>query len=123
MRRTIRSELAELKTDALYRTLQVIGARQESAIKLVGNELINFSSNDYLGLATHPLVCEAAKKAIDEHGVGAGASRLVCGTRPPHVRLEQRLAEFKGAEAALTFSSGYAAALGTLGQICVRPCS
>ena len=82
-----------------------------------GRELVNFSSNDYLGLAAEPFLKEAAKRAIDEFGVGAGASRLVCGTVSPHMRLERRLAEFKGTEAALCFSSGYATSLGTLSAL------
>lgn len=76
--------------------------------------LVNFSSNDYLGLADDPRLREAAKAAIDRYGVGAGASRLVSGTRPAHTALEEKIARFKGTDAALTFSSGYAAALGTL---------
>ncbi len=86
-------------------------------ISVEGRELVNFSSNDYLGFAGEPALAEAAKGAVDEFGVGAGASRLVCGTFAPHTHLERRLAEFKGAEAALTFSSGYAAALGAVGAL------
>ncbi len=79
-----------------------------------GRELVNFSSNDYLGLATEPALREAAKNAVDEFGVGSGASRLICGTLPPHVLLEKTLAEFKRTRAALAFSSGYATAVGTI---------
>lgn len=85
-----------------------------------GKTLLNFASNDYLGLATEPALKEAAKKAIDEFGAGSGASRLVCGTLPPHVQLERSIAAFKRAEAALAFSSGYVAALGTLGALLRR---
>ena len=97
--------------------LREFDSPQQPAMESAGKKLVNFSSNDYLGLATEPALREAAKAAIDQYGVGAGASRLVCGTLTPHVRLEERLAEFKRTEAALTFSSGYAAALGTLGAL------
>lgn len=76
--------------------------------------LINFSSNDYLGLANHPALLAAAAEGLAQHGLGAGAARLVCGTLAPHARLEERLAEFKGTEAALAFSSGYATAVGVI---------
>ncbi len=115
---TIAAELAELRARSLLRTLREMDSPQQPAVELAGKKLINFSSNDYLGLATEPALREAAKAAIDQYGVGAGASRLVCGTLSPHVRLEEKLAEFKRTEAALVFSSGYAAALGTLGALC-----
>ncbi len=91
----------------------------DGTVELAGGRLVNFSSNDYLGLADDPILREAAKAAIDQYGVGAGASRLVSGTRPAHTRLEEKLARFKGAEAALTFSSGYAAA-GVIGAVVDR---
>lgn len=115
---TIASELTELRARSLLRTLREMDSPQQPAVELAGKKLINFSSNDYLGLATEPALRDAAKAAIDQYGVGAGASRLVCGTLSPHVRLEEKLAEFKRTEAALVFSSGYAAALGTLGALC-----
>lgn len=81
---------------------------------------VNFSSNDYLGLAAEPALRDAAKRALDEWGVGAGASRLVCGTLGPHAALERALAGWKRTEAALSFSSGYAAAVGALGALLGR---
>ncbi len=120
MPQTIASELAELRARSLLRSLREMDSPQQPTVELAGKKLINFSSNDYLGLATEPALCEAAKAAIDQYGVGAGASRLVCGTLSPHVRLEEKLAEFKRTEAALTFSSGYATALGTLGALCQK---
>ncbi len=117
MPQSIESELAELRTRSLLRKLREFDTAQQPAMETAGKQLINFSSNDYLGLATEPALKEAAKAAIDQYGVGAGASRLVCGTLTPHVRLEEKLAEFKRTAAALTFSSGYAAALGTLGAL------
>ncbi|MCE9608612.1 MAG: 8-amino-7-oxononanoate synthase [Chthoniobacter sp.] len=118
MSQTIASELAELRALSLLRSLREMDSPQQPTVELAGKRLSNFSSNDYLGLATEPVLREAAKAAIDQYGVGSGASRLVCGTLSPHVRLEEKLAEFKRTEAALTFSSGYATALGTLGALC-----
>ncbi len=115
---TIAQELAELRSRSLLRKLRTLDSAQQPAMEFAGKKMVNFSSNDYLGLATEPALREAAKAAIDEYGVGSGASRLVCGTLTPHVLLEEKLAEFKRTEAALTFSSGYAAALGTLGALC-----
>lgn len=79
-----------------------------------GLTLLNFSSNDYLGLARHPELLQAAARTAAVHGTGSTASRLVCGSFPPHQALEQSIAAFKRSEAALTFSSGYATALGTI---------
>jgi 8-amino-7-oxononanoate synthase len=107
-------QLQALRAQALHRKLREIGSAQGPQIRIVGQELINFSSNDYLGLANDPRLREAAKAAIDEFGVGAGASRLISGTQSPHVRLEAALATWKGTQAALSFSSGYAAAIGTI---------
>ncbi len=120
MPRTFEAQLAELRARSLLRKLREIGSPQAIEIESDGKPLLNFSSNDYLGLATEPFLRDAAKEAIDEYGVGAGASRLVCGTLTPHVRLERKLAEFKRTEAALGFSSGYAAAVGTLGALLAR---
>lgn len=115
--RTIEAQLADLKSRSLLRRMRTIDSPQQTLIRTGGRELVNFSSNDYLGLAGEPALREAAKAAIDEYGVGAGASRLVCGTLPPHVQLEQKLAEFKRTRAALAFSSGYATALGAIGAL------
>ncbi len=111
------AELHELRAQSLYRKLREIGSAQAAEVQIVGERLINFSSNDYLGLANDPLLRDAATAAIAEFGVGAGASRLVGGTLSPHVRLEAALAKWKGTQAALSFSSGYAAAVGTLQAI------
>jgi glycine C-acetyltransferase/8-amino-7-oxononanoate synthase len=98
----------------LLRHLQTVEAARGRTIALAPSELVSFSSNDYLGLSQHPALKEAAIKAIERYGVGAGASRLLGGGYSPHRELEELLAAFKGAEAALSFSSGYAAALGAL---------
>ena len=117
MAQSIDSELAGLRAHALLRQLREIDSPQQPSLEFAGKKLLNFSSNDYLGLATEAALRTAAKEAIDQYGVGAGASRLVCGTLSPHMRLEERLAEFKRTEAALCFSSGYAAAVGTIGAL------
>jgi 8-amino-7-oxononanoate synthase len=107
-------QLEALRAHSLDRHLREISSGQGPEIEISGRRLINFSSNDYLGLANDPRLREAAIAAIGEFGVGAGASRLISGTQSPHLRLEGGLAKWKGTEAALCFSSGYAAALGTI---------
>jgi 8-amino-7-oxononanoate synthase len=106
--------LEALRARSLDRHLREITGAQGPEIEIGGRRLINFSSNDYLGSANDPRLREAATAAIAEFGVGAGASRLISGTQSPHLRLERALAKWKGTEAALSFSSGYAAALGTI---------
>ena len=106
--------LAALKEQGLRRELRRVDSPQGSRIEIGGKSFLNFSSNDYLGLANHPALKEAAIKAVEKFGAGAGASRLICGSLAPFHELEESLAAFKGAEAALTFSTGYAAALGTI---------
>lgn len=115
---SIDTELEELRARSLFRRLREIESAAGPDMEYAGRKLVNFASNDYLGFACEPALREAAKAAIDQYGVGSGASRLVCGTMSPHLRLEERLAEFKRTEAALTFSSGYATAVGTLGALC-----
>jgi 8-amino-7-oxononanoate synthase len=114
MRDLFTEELEALRARTLDRHLREISSAQGPEIEIAGRRFINFSSNDYLGLANDPRLREAATSAIDKFGVGAGASRLISGTQSPHLRLERALAEWKGTEAALCFSSGYAAALGTI---------
>jgi len=106
--------LAALRAQGLYRELRRVDTPQTPRIRIGGETLLNFSSNDYLGLANEPAIKEAAIKAIEQYGAGAGASRLICGSLAPLHELEATLASFKGTEAALTFSTGYATALGTL---------
>ncbi len=107
-------QLQALRARSMHRKLREIGSAQGPEVRVVGQKLVNFSSNDYLGLANHPRLREAATAAIAEFGVGAGASRLISGTQSPHVRLETALAQWKGTQAAICFSSGYAAAVGTI---------
>ena len=107
-------QLEALRARSLDRQLRELSSAQGAIVYLDGKRLINFSSNDYLGLADDPRLRSAAADAIHEFGVGAGASRLISGTQSPHLRLENALAKWKETEAALSFSSGYAAALGTI---------
>ena len=107
-------DLEALRARSLDRQLREITGAQGPEVEIGGRRLINFSSNDYLGLANDPQLREAATAAIAEFGVGTGASRLISGNLSPHLRLERALAKWKGTEAALCFSSGYAAALGTI---------
>ena len=114
MRDFFQEQLEALRARSLDRHLREISGAQGPEIEISGRRLINFSSNDYLGLANDPRLRAAAIGAIGDFGVGAGASRLISGTQSPHLRLEQALAKWKRAESALCFSSGYAAALGTI---------
>lgn len=106
--------LAALQEQHLFRELRRLDSPQAPRIKIDGQTLLNFSSNDYLGLANDPMLKEAAIKAVEKFGAGAGASRLLCGSLAPFQELEEALAGFKQTEAALSFSSGYATAIGTI---------
>jgi 8-amino-7-oxononanoate synthase len=110
----LNGRLAALHEQGLHRELRRVDSAQGLRLEIGGKTFLNFSSNDYLGLANHPALKEAAIKAIGKFGAGAGASRLVCGSLAPFHELEEILAAFKKTEAALTFSTGYAAALGTI---------
>ena len=114
MRDLFAEELEALRARSLDRHLRELSSAQGPEVEIAGRRFINFSSNDYLGLANDPRLREAATAAIDDFGVGAGASRLISGTQSPHLDLERALAQWKRSEAALCFSSGYAAALGTI---------
>jgi 8-amino-7-oxononanoate synthase len=115
--RQLEGQLEQLRADGLYRELRRVESPQGTRISVNGQSLLNFSSNDYLGLANHPALREAAAQASAEWGAGSGASRLICGSLGVHRELEEALAAFKGTEAALTFSTGYATALGTIGAL------
>lgn len=106
--------LDKIRSQGLHREIRRVDSPQTRLIRMNGRDLLNFSSNDYLGLANHPLLKEAAIKAVARYGSGSGASRLICGSLAPHHELEDALAEFKQTEAALSFSSGYAAAVGAI---------
>lgn len=106
--------LDELKQQQLFRQLHPIEKIEENSIQINGKKFLNFSSNDYLGLTRHPILQKATIAAVQNYGSGAGASRLMCGHFKVHQQLEEQLTLFKTTEAALTFSSGYATALGVI---------
>jgi 8-amino-7-oxononanoate synthase len=114
MSELFQEQLQALRERSLHRKLREIGTAQGPEVQIVGHQLVNFSSNDYLGLAADPILRQAAIAAIEEFGVGAGASRLISGTQSPHVALEVALARWKRTPAAISFSSGYAAAVGAI---------
>jgi glycine C-acetyltransferase len=109
--------LAELRGQGLYRSLRQLGGEQLAKARFDGRDVINLSSNNYLGLTTHPKLREAASRAVKELGVGSGSVRTIAGTMELHMQLERRIAEFKKTEAAVVFQSGFAANAGTVAAI------
>ncbi len=109
--------LTQLREKSLFRELRTIEEIQGPLVQMGDGFLVNFASNDYLGLSQHPSVKAAAISAIDRFGTGSGASRLISGTEYPHTKFEQDIAAFKGTESALLFSTGYAAAIGTISSL------
>jgi 8-amino-7-oxononanoate synthase len=116
----VAERLEELRDRGLHRRLRLVGGPQGPRVLLDGREVLLLCSNDYLGLAGHPRVRQAAAEAAMEWGAGAGASRLISGNMEPHRRLERRLADFKGYEEALLFGSGYLANTGTIAALAGR---
>jgi len=116
----IADRLEELRERGLHRRLRLVEGRQGPRVTLDGREVLLLCSNDYLGLAAHPRVREAAAEAAMRWGAGAGASRLISGNMQPHQRLERRLAAFKGYESALLFGSGYLANSGAIAALAGR---
>ncbi len=114
---TFIEELKELKQKDLLRAMRKIDSAQGPRVLIEGREIILLSSNNYLGLANHPRVKEAAIRAIERYGFGSGASRLISGNMSLHEELEERLARFKGVESALIFNSGYTANTGVIPAI------
>ncbi|MGC6464100.1 MAG: aminotransferase class I/II-fold pyridoxal phosphate-dependent enzyme [Akkermansiaceae bacterium] len=112
-----RKELHQLDDLGLRRSLRRIDDSRPPRVTSDGQELLNFSSNDYLGLSRHPALAEAAKEAIERYGTSSTASRLVCGSLDLYHQLEEKIARSKKAEAALTFANGYATAMGTIPAI------
>ena len=114
---TLKTRLAGLREDGLFRRLRIVEGPQEPVVRYDGREVLSLSSNNYLGLANHPALKRAAREAVEKFGCGAGASRLISGNMELHGALEARLAAFKQTEAALVFSSGYHANVGTLSAL------
>jgi glycine C-acetyltransferase len=111
---SLQEDLEQLRQDGLFRPLKVLESPQAAEVVIGGRRLINLSSNNYLGLTTHPRLIEASVQAAREWGAGSGAVRTIAGTQSLHEELERRLAIFKKTPAALTFQSGYAVNVGVL---------
>jgi glycine C-acetyltransferase len=113
-------EVDSLRQQGLYRSLRVLEGRQEATSTFDGRSVVNLSSNNYLGLTTHPKLIERAIQAIREFGVGSGSVRTIAGTMAIHMELERRLAAFKKTEAVVVFQSGFAANAGTVAAILTK---
>lgn len=117
----IADDLQDLKDQDLYQSLVTVSGAQGPVVTIDGpngpKDCINFSSNNYLGLCTHPTLINAAKQATEMYGVGAGAVRTIIGTLDLHQQLEKKLAEFKGCEATLVFQSGFTANAGAINSL------
>jgi len=101
----LRTELAALREQGLYKSERVLGSPQGGVVRVGGHEVINLCANNYLGLANHPAVRAAAKSALDEYGYGMASVRFICGTQQTHTALEQRLARYFGADDVILYSS------------------
>ncbi len=110
----IEEEISALKEAGLFTTIRTIDSPMDAWVTIDGRDMLNFCANNYLGLANHPQVKKAAQEAIEKYGIGPGAVRTIAGTMSLHRELEKRLAEFKKAEACITFQSGFMANLATI---------
>jgi glycine C-acetyltransferase len=113
----LREEIDSLRDQGLYNTIRRIDGPQGPWLEIDGRQVLNFCSNNYLGLANDPRLVSAAKAALDRHGIGPGAVRSIAGTMAIHTELERRLAAFKGVEAAISLQSGFVANLGTISAL------
>ncbi|MDI6703425.1 MAG: 8-amino-7-oxononanoate synthase [bacterium] len=113
----LKEEIDGLKRANLYRTLKKVEGSIEPVILIDGREFINLSSNNYLGLTTHPRLIEASINATKRYGTGSGASRLISGNVELYEELEEKIAEFKGTESSVVFSTGYMANLGIIASL------
>jgi glycine C-acetyltransferase len=111
------TELSAIKRQGLYRSLRILDDRQQATSRVDGRTVVNLSSNNYLGLTTHPKLIARARQAIEEYGVGTGSVRTIAGTMAIHMELERRLATFKKTEAVVVFQSGFTANAGTVSAI------
>ncbi|MFA5982706.1 MAG: 8-amino-7-oxononanoate synthase [Methylococcaceae bacterium] len=111
------ANLATQQNLGLYRYRRIIDSPQGTVLQSSGQILLNFCSNDYLGLANHPAVIKAFKNAVERYGVGSGSAHLICGHSSAHHALEEELADFTGRERALIFSTGYMANLGAINSL------
>lgn len=113
-------DLERIRRQGLYRTRKVISAPQGTETVCNGTQVVNFCSNDYLGLANHPAVIAAFKEGLEAYGVGSGSAHLVCGHSTAHQALEEALAEFTGRDRVLLFSTGYMANMGVISALVGR---
>ena len=116
----LQARLDELRGRGMYRTLRRVEGRQGRVLEVEGRSLLNFCSNDYLGLAGDPRVAEAFARGVDRWGVGSGASHLITGHTAAHAELEEALADFTGRPRAVLYSSGYAANVGVINALLTR---
>jgi glycine C-acetyltransferase len=110
----IDEELKNLKEAGLYNTIRTLGSAQGAWLVVDGKRALNFCSNNYLGLANHPRLLQAARQAMEKYGLGPAAVRSIAGTMDLHLELEERLARFKGVQGSITFQSGFTANLATI---------
>ena len=110
----IPEEIEQLRNAGFYNNIRTLSSPQGAWLVVDGKKVLNFCSNNYLGLANHPKLVKAAKEAADKYGVGPGAVRTIAGTMDIHLELEKRLAKFKGVEACISFQSGFTANLATI---------
>ncbi|ENC6731089.1 glycine C-acetyltransferase [Vibrio navarrensis] len=109
----IRNQLEEVKAEGLYKSERIITSDQQAAVKIAsGEEVLNFCANNYLGLANHPALIEAAKEGMDSHGFGMASVRFICGTQDIHKQLEQKLSQFLGKEDTILYTSCFDANAG-----------
>jgi len=113
----IRQLLKFADDNKLYPDLRIIEGGADPVVKIDGREVLMFSSNNYLGLTSHPAIKEAAKKAIDKYGTGSGGSRLLSGNLDIHLQAEEAIARFKGGEAAIIYPCGYSANIGVVSAV------
>jgi len=117
MKTFLTDSLNKIEKEGLSRTLRLLESAPDSVVITDRKRVIQFSSNNYLGLANHPVLKQAAREALEEYGLGSGASRLIAGNFELYERLERRLAKFKGTEAALVFPSGYQTNIGAISTL------
>src|SRR5215472_12312228 len=113
----LHEQIEQWKSEGVYQRLRVLQSESAHISKFDGKEVINLASNNYLGLTTHPKLCEAAIEAVKKYGAGSGAVRTISGTMTLHMQLEERIADFKNVEACVVFQSGFAANAGTVSAI------
>jgi glycine C-acetyltransferase len=113
----LHDQLDQWKSEGVYQRLRILETESAHQSRFDGKQVINLASNNYLGLTTHPKLCEAAIEAVKKYGAGSGAVRTISGTMTLHMQLEERIAAFKNVEACVVFQSGFAANAGTVSAI------